>query len=640
MEAGTIVGIVLQLASCGLVALACGDLLLQWAALVPKRKPRRATEPSATPSFVTVWAGGPERTLAALCGFVLFAAALMVLHIVTGGFLFQARYATLALAAAVLFVWVRQRPAPRPPGSRRAMVLLLVLGAVLLLVYARPALVSGSSIRTGDPPWHLGWTEQILGGDALPTGPAPEFGRNAYPWGLHATMATMVRLAPGTDPVMAFETLHIVVIGALPLAAACIARRLRRDSGWWAAAGTSLIGGFAWLTVDGPDFVTSPGEARYGADLVVASPNSVYELFPSANPREIGLVVLACAAMLLFLSIQSGHRRAEWLAGAIAGAAGLVSVPMFMSALVWIVATAVVRRDARFFGRVMGSALVVFALWALPVVSDQVRYGGFVNITPKLGKEWPLPIALASWGLLLPLAVAGFVVLIRRRTRESGILLALIGGTAFLLILAVARGRFDWGLAGNATLLHQGRVWPPAHLLGGVLAGIALGWLVAWISARRVAVAAASATGLFVVGAASPIVGSLGLTEIMEEGRAGFVYARPDVRDADSFVQRAAEVLRPQDVVLVSGSDDLAFDLFQFAGVRLASYDDPRLPANDLRIRYREPAERWEARMAAGGFEPDLVVTPYEGAASVGGEPPLAVGEYAGETWALFLAPR
>ena len=66
------------------------------------------------------------------------------------------------------------------------------------------------------PPWHLGWTEQLLGGDPFPTGPAPEFGRNAYPWGLHATMATMVRLAPGTDPLVAFETLHLVLIAAHP----------------------------------------------------------------------------------------------------------------------------------------------------------------------------------------------------------------------------------------------------------------------------------------------------------------------------------------------------------------------------------------------------------------------------------------
>ena len=33
---------------------------------------------------------------------------------------------------------------------------------------------------------------------------------------------------------------------------------------------------------------------------------------------------------------------------------------------------------------------------------------------------------------------------------------------------------FDWTLAGNATLLHQGRVWPPMHLLGAALAGAAL----------------------------------------------------------------------------------------------------------------------------------------------------------------------
>ena len=637
MEAGTVVGIVLQIASCGLVALACGDLLLQGAELIPKRKVTLAMRehPAGMP-FRTVWAGGPERALAALCGFVLFSAGLMVLHVITGGFIFTSTLAVPAIAAVVLLFWVRQRLAPRPPGSANAVLLLVLLAVVLVVIYALPALVSGSSVRTGDPPWHFGWTEQILGGDPLPTGPAPEFARNAYPWGLHATMASMVRLVPGTDPLIAFETLHLVLIAAIPLAAACIARRVRPAAGWPAAAATSLIGGFGWISAREPVFITSPDDSSFGADLVVASPNSVYELFPSANPREIGLVVLACAAMLFFLGVQSGERRAQWLAGAAAGAAGLVSVPMFMSAIVWIAAASLVRRDVRFFGRTMGAALLVFGVWAVPVAIDQVRFGGFVNITPRLGMEWPLPTALASWGLLLPLALVGVVLLIKKAPRDGSMLLGLIAGTSFLLILAIARGRFDWSLAGNATLLHQGRVWPPAHLLAGVLAGVAVAHLLA--SMRR-ALAAVTSAVLLVVGAASPVLASIALTEIMEERRAGFIYSDPDIRDGDSFVQRASDVLSPDDVVLVTGSDDLAFLLFQFSGARLARFDDPRVERNDLRIRYQDPAEEWEAKMAEGGFEPDLVALEVEAAESFAGERPLALGRYEGATWALYRTP-
>jgi hypothetical protein len=638
VTAKTVFGIVLQLASCGLVALACGDLLLQAAHLIPTRKLSlaRREHPSGAP--LQVWAGGPERALVALCGFVLFAAALMVLHVTTGGAVFDSLFVVPGIAAVVLFFWVRQRLAPRPPGSRNALLMLLLLATALVLIYALPAFQSGSSVRTGDPPWHLGWTEQILHGDPLPTGPAPEFGRNAYPWGLHSTISTIVRLTPGTDPLIAFETLHLVLIAAIPLAAACLARRIDPRAGWAAAGAVSLIGGFGWLMASEPAFITSPGDSTFGADLVVASPNSVYELFPSANPREIGLVVVACAAALLFMSVQSGEVRAQWLAGAIAGVAGLVSVPMFMTAVVWIIATAIVNRDIRFFGRTMGAALLVFGLWAAPVALEQVRYGGFVNITPRLGKEWPLPTALASWGLLLPLAVGGVVLLVRNRTRENKLLLGLVLGTTLLLLLAIARGRFDWSLAGNATLLHQGRVWPPAHLLAGVLTGIAITYVMARTSyVRLVAIVGA---GLLVVGAISPAFASLALTDVMEEGEAGFVYADPDIRDEDRFVQRAAAELGPNDVVRVPGADELAFLLFQFSGARLAVYDDPRVDGNDLRIRYQDPADDWQAKIDSGGFEADYVVIPVGRIARPDIGQPLVTGDYRGETLGLYRPIR
>jgi hypothetical protein len=83
---------------------------------------------------------------------------------------------------------------------------------------------------------------------------------------------------------------------------------------------------------------------------------------------------------------------------------------------------------------------------------------------------------------------------------------------------------------------------------------------------------------------------------------------------------------------VVQGSNDLAFVLFQFSGVRLAEYDDPRLVGNELRIRYEELAERWDEQMANGGFEPDYVVRP--------GLAPdtLVTGEYEGRTYSLLVA--
>ena len=559
----------------------------------------------------------PERALAALGGAVLFAIACMLVHIVSGGAVFATPGVVPALAVGTLFLTRRHVVAPR--GVRWSFLIGFVV--VLCALYAAPGIVGGSSVRTGDPPWHLGWSEQLLAGDPIPTGPAPEFGRNAYPWGLHAVVATLVRLAPSSTPVIAHESLQLLLLLGLPLAAACLARVFDPRAGWAGAAAMSLIGGFGWVTAGEPDFVASPSAARYGADLVVASPNSVYESLPPALPRELGLVLLVAAGLALLISQREG--RGGSVAGAAAGLVGLVSVPLFVGALLWSVALGVATRSGRWLGRVLVVALGVFALWAGPVASNYVAHGGFVNITPRLGVEWPLPMALAAWGLLLPLALAGAFLAGRHPA------MSFVVATAALLALAVARGAFDWTLAGNATLLHQGRVWPPMHLLGAALAGVSLVWL--WRRARFGPVLVALVLG---VGAISPAFASLRLTELITERSAGFDYSRPD----HAFVRRVASHLGPDDVLLVEGSDALAFRVFEFSGVKLARYDDARLGSNDLRIRYADLAAAWDRQMTTTGFDSDfyLIPAPENGTAPAS----LERGTFGGRTWIMLPLSR
>lgn len=572
--------------------------------------------------------GPPERALAAVAGAILFSVGAMALNIILGGVVFGT-VAAVPLIGLVTFFLCRRHLVV---GGRVPWMRVIAAIALVSSIYLAPALVGGSSIRTGDPPWHLGWTAQLLAGEPVPTGPAPEFGRNAYPWGLHAVMASAVRLVPGTNPLVALEMLHLLLLGSLPLAAACLARRVRSDAGWAAAAAASLIGGFGWLVAEEADFVTSPGNARYGADLVVASPNSVYEMFPPALPRELGLVMLAVAAWMVVASGRS-RRRNVWAAGGAAiGMVGLLSVPLFVTALLWmVVAGASVERDHRWrwLGWTGLCAVVVFALWAGPVASQAMRFGGFVNITPRLGKEWPLPIALASWGLLLPLGIGGLVLAFRAR---GGRVLGLFASSsAALLLIAVARGRFDWELAGNATLLHQGRMWPPAHLLAAVFAGVALAWFFHWMRARSRPAAIIATALVLAVGAASPVLASQRLSEIMESGSAGFEYGGSDL-EPGSFARKAAAYLDPDDVVEVRGSDALAFLLFQLSGTRIATYDDPRLEGNDLRIRYAELAQRYDETVEGTGFRSTFMVLPapdgpYERA--------LVRGSFENEEWIL-----
>lgn len=590
MTAGTLTGALLQLVLLGVIGWGLGNLVLDRFTAGERLEP----------------IGVAERSLAAIAGAVLFSVGAMLAHIVTGGAVFGTWAGVPFVAAATIVATRRHLRVAGPVPWVKLVLAALLLGAI----YLAPAIAGGSSIRTGDPPWHLGWTQQLLDGEPVPSGPAPEFGRNAYPWGLHSLMATAVRLVPGSDPMVALEMLHVALIATIPLAAACLARRLRPDAGWPAAAAVSLIGGFGWLSAKGPDFVASPSKARYGADLVAASPNSLYELFPPALPRELGLVMLAVAAWLIACSVRSETSRLRFVTGVSLGLVGLVSVPLFITAALWFaIATTAVPRDhrLRWFATVGGAAILVFALWAGPVFSHAARYGGFVNITPQLGFEWSLPTAFASWGVLVPLALAGIVLALRHERRN--LFVGFTVTSLLLLLAAVARGHFDWDLAGNATLFHQGRVWPPLHLLGAVFAGVALAWSYERLRRNHRWLGAAAMTTVFVVGAASPVLASRKLTDIIERNTAGFDYTRADLAP-DSFARRAASYLDASDVLEVRGDDKLAFTLFQLSGVRLTNYDDPRLDGNELRIRYADLAKAHDAKAAAGGYDPTFLVLP------------------------------
>jgi hypothetical protein len=571
--------------------------------------------------------GAPERMLFAIVGGVVFACALMVGNIVTGGAIFGLAGIVPVIGAIVLLLRRRSFAIPRNVPWMAC----VALACVVLFVFAAPSLAGGSGVRSGDSPWHLGWSQQLLNGEPVPTGPAPLYGRNAYPWGWHAVTATLVRLVPGSDALIAYEALEMLILLGIPLAAASLARRLDPNAGWPAAAAASIVGGFGWLMARRPDFATTPSDARYGADLVVASPNSIYELFPPALPRELGLILLGAACSLIVFAVSSQRKPHAVAAGLCTGLLGLVSAPLFLSALIWMLA-------AFFFGDRKGRvnllwallpAALVFLLWAGPVIANYIRFDGFVDITASLGREWSLPEAIFAWGLLAP-AAAGGVVLIARDPRARP-LLACLGGTSLLLLLSYARGAFDWTLGGNATLLHQGRVWPAAHLLGAAFAGVAIARGFTWMKHRSEVMSRVVITVLFALAVASPVLASVRLTQIIAAGDEGFVYGGSDVA-AGSFVRESARLFAPDDIVRVKGSDRLAFTLFQFSGVKLADYDDPRFERNDLRIRYEDLAREWDAHVAGIGFQETWLVLRDPDPAV--GHPTLT-GEFDGETWTL-----
>ena len=579
----------------------------------------------------------PERMLLSVLGFVVFGIACMVANVVTGGVVFGVPGVVPVAAAALLFFRWR-RGVLRVPVPWRSVVLIAV---PLVLVWMLPVFASETAARSGDTPWHLGWTNQLLSGQPVPQGPAPEeAAANAYPWGFHAFLGALVRLAPGSDVMAGLVAGQLILLLSIPLAAACIARRISAAAGWAAAAVAGGMGGFGWVALQSPAFATSPRAARHGADLVIASPNSVYELFPPPLPRELGLVLLAAAGVVLALGLERRRRELLVVAGVSLGAAGLVSVPALVAGTVWALAAVALcgeRSRIKQVASVFVPAVVVFLLWAGPVIRHLVLHGGFVNVSPSLGREWPLWTALAAWGLLGPLAALGAFVSPRSFGRRTA--WAFGASTLGLLGLAIARGALDWELAGNATVLHQGRIWPVAHLLGAAFAGAALWWLWSRLERRR-PIRAVVFAGLLVAGAASPVLAAVSLAESMREGRDGYPYVRPDLAEG-GFVRQAAGLLGPGDTLRVDGPrrvrDRLGFHIFSFSGVRLARFDDPRLDANDLRIRYRDLAVRWDRSARAGGYDADYIAMPEQTNPDAD---PAASGTYGGMVWVLVEAEK
>jgi hypothetical protein len=570
--------------------------------------------------------GLPERALFAILGGVAFAVGMMLIHIATAGWAFATPGVVPLFAAALL--WLGRRRLAWPHGIQGGRAALLA--AALVAVFVLPVILGGTSVRTGDPPWHMGWSQQLLEGEPVPSGPAPvELARNAYPWGFHALLATLVRLVPGSDALVAHTAVHLLVVLGIPLAAAALARRVDVGAGWTAAAAVALVGGFGWLWARAPYFAYSPRAAEHGADLTVASPNAAYALFPPGVPREVGLILLAAAVVLVALG--SGTTRGRVGSGLAAGVVGLVNVPLFAVALVWLASVAVfVERRPRALLETIVPALGVFALWAAPVVSGFLRYGGFVDITQRMGREWPVANALASWGLLVPGALAGGLVALRARTAGSRLLFTLAAATAALMSLALLRETMGWTVEGAETLLRRGRLWPVAHLLGAAFAGLAARRVLNWTARRSLALATGSAMLVIAVASPSLVLASIDHTRVISRGEAGFFYGGRDLA-GDGFARSAARLLGPDDVIRVEGSDELAFLLFQLSGCRLAAFDDPRLERNDARIRYRDLADEWDRRTELQGIAADFVVSRSDGAGGL----PLAEGEYGGERWVL-----
>ncbi|MDQ4065754.1 MAG: hypothetical protein M3161_06880, partial [Actinomycetota bacterium] len=309
----------------------------------------------------------------------------------------------------------------------------------------------------------------------------------------------------------------------------------------------------------------------------------------------------------------------------------IVNVPMFVSAIVWGTALAVLTRREVGVRPVATAAVVTFAVfgtWAVPVIYDFVRFDGFTDVA-TLGVEWELLDGVAAWGLLVPLALAGIGITVTQPAILRRALLAFAASALALLVITWVRAFLGWDVFANETLLHQGRYWPPLHLIAAAFAGIAITVGYGWLRTRSKLLALSAAVVVLGIGAISPVYASIGLTRTIDERKDGFLYATPELVDG-SPVRAAADEMDPDEIMVVEDGDVLAFYLWQFSGTRIADSDDSFVDTNPWRIRYRELARRWYVAERAGDFEPDWAFSKSLTRAS---DDERRVVTFRGETW-------
>src|SRR5207237_4416843 len=105
------------------------------------------------------------------------------------------------------------------------------------------------------------------------------------------------------------------------------------------------------------------------------------------------------------------------MAGVILGMIGLTSPEYFFAgagAAILAVALGPGARRAVAGVALIGPAIGLFALWAVPLALSAHRLGGLGNTTTRGPKVLSVGSILWSWGLVAPLAVAGLVAFVLR----------------------------------------------------------------------------------------------------------------------------------------------------------------------------------------------------------------------------------
>jgi hypothetical protein len=510
-----------------------------------------------------------------------YAAALTIIHILTGGEVFShplvLRMLTAATAAGLLG-WKLWRVLRRKERGTRSWPGVLVLLAVMLAGAALWGVRSFQLLplsQAGDTPWYMGLAGQLMNGERTPVAPITGHIPNFYPWLFHSVIALVARFTPGGRAYHALNVMQLLQPAGLVLALFATGWELVRR--WEGAIAAAVFGGIAggFTTHVGPLLARRP----YNVALASLSP---------PYPGDMAIVLLVGFLALLVAGLRREDVRTLALAGVVLGLAGLTGAEAFFVGLFVAVLVAVVpgpigwRRAAV---SLLGPAVAIYAIWMVPLLINYVKLGGFVNITRVGPVNLKAAGILAAWGIATPFGAFGFARFAPRVRTDLGarVVVILFGAAAAILLLS---GVIP-GALGQAfiALGRRHRYWPLLHLGVALLAALGVTDLVGLASrARRWPVTAAVAVSIAVV------VLFFGLRFPLSSA-----FARPHQTGP---VLTAALEGQPEAVLNVLSRSpgecvaavpsDLQIPAFGFTGYRLVLYRWPGYTVNLARIRWRD----------------------------------------------------
>ena len=542
----------------------------------------------------------------ALFGICAVAFVMMVVHLVTRGWLYSHPAAvSLTVVALIGALGIRRARARRERDRSHLWIAgLLVVAAVV--IWASPIARMMPLTATPDTQLHNGWINQLMNGDpmfsATLTGDVP----NYYPWMFHSVGAIATALTPGGTPYHALAPLQVLQIAGSVLALFALGRALTRRAmtGFGAALLGALSGGFGFIFLDGLDVVTDPRQGDgaaaliYQGDLLFSrSYNVGFHNLAPPFPRDLAFGLLISFVALLALRARATSAWTEIAAGCCLGFVGLAGGETFFVGVVLATALALFDSRSRLLSlaRMLGPALVIYAVWFVPVIVNYMELGGFVTITHIIPVALPATAILVSWGFATPLAVVGAVINVRRIGTDRAVRLCVLFAAVAAAMLAVSA--LIPGLLGEAfeTLGRKHRYWPILYVAVALLGALGLTHVMAALRKRSRTMAIGALVVATTIAWISPVVASLavpikiglypGIGEAMRQEPGSLLYEL-DRRGPGCEVAAAREVQR---------------EVFSYTGFPLLLWTGAWLGDNRARIRWTDIYEvigSEEARIA------------------------------------------